>query len=378
MVPKRSFCDLLHYLNANIHEKVRIRYVTSHPRYFSDRVIHAVAHLDKVCECFHMPFQAGDNQVLKQMRRGYTFESYMKIIDKIRAEAPDASICGDVIVGFPGESEEAFQRTLDLMKQVKFDNLNTFAYSTRPNTEAALWDNQVPEEVKSERLQRVQKLAAEHGLERSKRYVGRTVEVLVEDANPRNPHQCIDGGIIVEAAARRGLLHIVLCSDLMSQQNLLLMTILLHPSWLLIICAKGSMCLRRWLSVVLSCRSIVQLLCRRAMNFRGRFWLIISLLLGYSDFPEWFCLLAVTLSSTISCRFTETSLRLISVFTSLLMRQLAFALVLTGAPNIFGDEFVCRIRAIMTFSWFATPSAHLRSSLLLLLRLWFVVGHIMR
>ncbi|KAL7435096.1 hypothetical protein ACHAXM_004442 [Skeletonema potamos] len=169
MIPKRTFADLLHYLNDNLPPSTisRIRYVTSHPRYFSERVIDAVANLDKVCECFHMPFQAGDDSVLRDMRRGYTFDSYMKIIQKIRAKAPDASICGDVIVGFPGETEEAFQRTLDLMEEVKFDNLNTFAYSPRPNTEAANWDNQVPSAVQSDRLQRVQALAAKHALERS-------------------------------------------------------------------------------------------------------------------------------------------------------------------------------------------------------------------
>jgi tRNA-2-methylthio-N6-dimethylallyladenosine synthase len=91
--------------------------------------------------------------------------------------------------GFPGETEDQFQRTLDLMEQVKFDNLNTFAYSTRPNTEAATWTDQVPEDVKKDRLHRVQEVAARHGLERSQRYVGRTVEVLVEDKNPRNPNQ---------------------------------------------------------------------------------------------------------------------------------------------------------------------------------------------
>jgi tRNA-2-methylthio-N6-dimethylallyladenosine synthase len=120
------------------------------------------------------------------MRRGYTYDSYMNIIRKIRAKAPDASICGDVIVGFPGETEEQFQRTLDLMGEVKFDNLNTFAYSPRPNTEAADWANQIPPEVQSERLQRVQSLAVEHALERSQRYLGREVEVLVEDRNPKN------------------------------------------------------------------------------------------------------------------------------------------------------------------------------------------------
>jgi tRNA-2-methylthio-N6-dimethylallyladenosine synthase len=190
MTPKRTFADLLEFLNANLPDpEMRIRYVTSHPRYFSDRVVDAVANLDKVCECFHMPFQAGDDKVLQDMRRGYTYASYMKIIDKIRAKAPDAAICGDVIVGFPGETEEAFLKTLELMKEVKFDNLNTFAYSPRPNTEAALWDNQIPEDVKSERLNRVQVLAAKHGLERSERYVGRTVPVLVEDRNPKNPNQ---------------------------------------------------------------------------------------------------------------------------------------------------------------------------------------------
>jgi tRNA-2-methylthio-N6-dimethylallyladenosine synthase len=113
----------------------------------------------------------------------------MKVIGKIRAKAPDAAICADIIVGFPGESEEAFQKTLQLMKEVKFDNVNSFAYSPRPNTEAALWANQIADAVKSDRLQRVQQLAVQHGLERSERYLGRTVEVLVEDANPRDPTQ---------------------------------------------------------------------------------------------------------------------------------------------------------------------------------------------
>jgi tRNA-2-methylthio-N6-dimethylallyladenosine synthase len=200
MVPKRTFADLLGFLNDRIPTKMRIRYVTSHPRYFSNRVIDAVANLDKVCDCFHMPFQAGDDAVLRAMRRGYDAASYLKIIDKIREKAPDAAICADVIVGFPGETDAAFEKTLELMEKVKFDNLNSFAYSPRPNTEAALWEHDetksglaVPEAVKAERLQRVQQLATRHGLERSMRYVGRTVEVLVEDANPRNPNQQVMG-----------------------------------------------------------------------------------------------------------------------------------------------------------------------------------------
>jgi len=188
MTPKRTFADLLNYLNENIPSGTieRIRYVTSHPRYFSDRVIDAVASLDKVCECFHMPFQSGDDEILRKMRRGYSFDSYMKIIQKIRDRAPDASISGDVIVGFPGETEGAFQRTLDLMNAVRFDSVNTYTYSPRPNTEAALWENQIPEHIKDERLQIVKRLSTDHALERSKKTLGQVFQVLVEDRNPKN------------------------------------------------------------------------------------------------------------------------------------------------------------------------------------------------
>jgi len=115
----------------------------------------------------------------------------MKIIDKIKAAAPHASIHGDVIVGFPGETQEAFERTLELMSKVKFDQLNTYAYSPRPNTEAADWTNQVPEDVKSERLQQIMRLSVQHTMERTTElYADKLVEVLVEDQrNPKNPNQ---------------------------------------------------------------------------------------------------------------------------------------------------------------------------------------------
>lgn len=189
---KRTFADLLIFLNQHLLGSglERIRYVTSHPRYFSPRVVDAVANLELVCECFHVPFQSGDDDVLKYMRRGYTFDSYMRIIDRIKNIAgEDASICGDVIVGFPGETDEAFENTLRLMEAVKFDNLNTFAYSPRPNTEAAHWTNQVPEDVKSSRLQQIQRLATQHATERSARYLHRNMEVLVEERNPKIPNQ---------------------------------------------------------------------------------------------------------------------------------------------------------------------------------------------
>ncbi|CAN0361973.1 unnamed protein product [Pylaiella littoralis] len=188
MDPKHTFAELLNFV-SDVPGIERVRFVTSHPRYMSLRVVDAVANLPSMAECFMVPFQSGDNQVLKNMRRGYTVESYMLIINRIKELAPDAAITGDVIVGFPGETEEQFQHTLDLMERVKFDNLNTFSYSPRPNTEAALWENQVPEDVKADRLQRVMRLGCTHAQERSERYMGRIEEVLVEERNPKNAAQ---------------------------------------------------------------------------------------------------------------------------------------------------------------------------------------------
>ena len=182
--PKSNFADLLKV--ADSVGIPRVRYVTSHPRYFSDKVVDAVRDLGSVCEQFHLPPQSGSDQVLKNMRRGYTYDSYMRIVKRIKDRCgDDAGITGDIITGFPGETEEDFQRTLDLMEEVKYDNLNAFAYSKRPYTDAALALEQVDEDVKAERLQRVQRLAVKHGLERSERYLGRDVEVLVEGRNKK-------------------------------------------------------------------------------------------------------------------------------------------------------------------------------------------------
>jgi tRNA-2-methylthio-N6-dimethylallyladenosine synthase len=167
----------------------RIRFATSHPRYFTERLIRACAELPKVCEHFHIPFQSGDNDILKAMARGYTQEKYRRIIHTIRRYVPDAAISADAIVGFPGETEEQFQNTLKLVDDIGFDQLNTAAYSPRPGTPAALWENQVPEDVKNDRLQRLNHLVATKAAERSHRYQARIEEVLVEDVNPKNPTQ---------------------------------------------------------------------------------------------------------------------------------------------------------------------------------------------
>ena len=185
---KHTLTDLLYYV-TDVPGIERIRFATSHPRYFTERLIKACAELPKVCEHFHIPFQSGDNDILKAMARGYTQEKYRRIIDKIRTYLPDASISADAIVGFPGETEEQFENTLKLVEDIGFDLLNTAAYSPRPGTPAALWENQVSEEVKSDRLQRLNHLVSVKAGMRSERYLGRVEEVLVEEQNPKDPTQ---------------------------------------------------------------------------------------------------------------------------------------------------------------------------------------------
>lgn len=183
-----TFTDLLYYIH-DVEGIERIRFATSHPRYFTERLIKACYELPKVCEHFHIPFQSGDNDILKDMKRGYTHERYRDIITKIRDCMPHASITGDAIVGFPGETEAQFQNTLTLVDDIGFDQLNTAAYSPRPNTPAALWDNQISEEEKSDRLQRLNHLVGFKASQRSQRYLNKIEKVLVEDINPKDNTQ---------------------------------------------------------------------------------------------------------------------------------------------------------------------------------------------
>jgi len=183
-----TLTDLLYFIH-DIEGIERIRFATSHPRYFTDRLIQACRDLPKVCEHFHIPFQSGDNTILKAMKRGYSIEKYYQIIDRIRQLMPDASISADVIVGFPGETEAQFQNTLQVVENIGFDLLNTAAYSPRPGTPAALWHEQIPEEVKGDRLQRLNHLVNIKAAERSQRYRGRIEGVLVEEQNSKDPRQ---------------------------------------------------------------------------------------------------------------------------------------------------------------------------------------------
>jgi len=184
---QHTLTDLLYYVH-DVAGIERIRFATSHPRYFTERLIRACAELPKVCEHFHIPFQSGDNDVLKAMGRGYSQEKYCRIIETIRNVMPDASVSADVIVGFPGETEHQFENTLKLVEEIGFDLINTAAYSPRPGTPAALWE-QLSDEVKSDRLQRLNHLMSIKAMERSQRYLGRVEEILVEEQNEKNPTQ---------------------------------------------------------------------------------------------------------------------------------------------------------------------------------------------
>jgi tRNA-2-methylthio-N6-dimethylallyladenosine synthase len=183
-----TLTDLLHQVHE-VRGLARLRFATSHPRYFSERLIDACAQLPKVCEHFHIPFQSGDDEVLRAMGRGYTVERYRRIVERIRERMPEAAISADAIVGFPGESDAQFRRTLDLIERIGFDQVNTAAYSPRPNTPAADWPHQVPEAEKVDRLRELNSLVERTARQRSERYRDQEVEVLVEGANPRDGAQ---------------------------------------------------------------------------------------------------------------------------------------------------------------------------------------------
>ena len=171
---------LLTRLNA-IEDLDRIRFLTSHPSYMDDRIIQAVADLPKVCEHINLPVQAGDDEILKQMRRPYTRDHYRELVGRIRDTIPGVSMSTDIIVGFPGETEEQFDRTMDLVSELRFDKVHCAAYSTRPGTIAhRTMEDDVPKDVKDRRMKELDTLQESILRETNAALVGETMEVLVE------------------------------------------------------------------------------------------------------------------------------------------------------------------------------------------------------
>lgn len=174
-----NFAQLLRRIDK-IEGLERIRFMSNHPKDLTEEVIEAVKECPKVCEQIHLPIQSGSDRLLKVMNRQYTLERYMELAEKIRKEIPDCSISTDIIVGFPGETEEDLQATIDAVKKVKYDTAFTFIYSRRNNTPADKMENQVPDEVKHERFNRLIDAVNEIVITSNKKYEGKTVEVLVE------------------------------------------------------------------------------------------------------------------------------------------------------------------------------------------------------
>jgi len=175
-----NLSDLLTEL-SDIDGLARIRFLTNHPKDISQKLVETIASLDKVCKHISLPFQAGDNDILKAMRRGYTIEQYRQLVKAIRGHIPEMALSTDVIVGFPGETEEQFDRTLVLLEEIRFDTVHVAVYSPRPGTIASRkhGDN-VPPETKKERLNKIEALHSKIAGEINCLLRGETVEVLVE------------------------------------------------------------------------------------------------------------------------------------------------------------------------------------------------------
>ena len=180
LAPRRDLADLL----ALVHEVEgidRIRFTTSHPRDMTRRLIETVARLPKVCEHIHLPVQAGDDEILHRMHRAYTAGQYRQTVEIVRREMPQASLTTDIIVGFPGETEEAFERTLRFVEEVRFDAVNTAMYSPREGTPAAAYPDQVPDDTKRRRLAALNRMQERIAAEINRALIGSVQAVLVEE-----------------------------------------------------------------------------------------------------------------------------------------------------------------------------------------------------
>ena len=165
----------------------RIRFMTSHPKDLSDELIQVMSQSQKICSHLHLPLQSGSSRILKKMNRRYTKEQYLELVDRIRAAVPDISLTTDIIVGFPGETEEDFQETLDVVRKVRYDSAFTFIYSKRSGTPAAIMEDQVPPEVVKDRFDRLLQLVQEISRQMSSRFTGTVQEVLTEEINGQDP-----------------------------------------------------------------------------------------------------------------------------------------------------------------------------------------------
>ena len=181
-----SFATLLKEINK-IDGIERIRFVSPHPKDFTDDVIDAIASCEKICKLVHLPLQSGSTQVLKTMNRKYTKEQYLELVEKMKAKIPNLTLSTDIIVGFAGETEEDFEDTLDVVRKVCFEQVYMFIYSRRVGTPGDKMENQIPEETKHKRFDRLKQLVESQIAENNQKYVGTIQKVLVEGPSKNNP-----------------------------------------------------------------------------------------------------------------------------------------------------------------------------------------------
>ena len=180
-----DFSDLIYRLNE-AEGLERLRFMTSHPKDLSDKLIQAYRDCEKLCDYIHLPVQSGSSRILKKMNRKYTKDDYLRLVEKLKAAVPHIAISTDIITGFPGETEEDFEETLDLVRRVEYDSAFTFLYSIRKGTPAAEYEDQIPEEIKHERFNRLVELVNEISARKNAAYVGKTVKVLVDGPSKNN------------------------------------------------------------------------------------------------------------------------------------------------------------------------------------------------
>ena len=185
-----DFSDLLEAVNA-VEGLRRIRFITSHPKDCPDKLLDAVAQLDKVCDNFHLPVQAGSNRVLRRMKRFYTKDDYLDLLARVRSRIPGASITTDLIMGFPDETDEDFEATYELLNQARWDSAFAFMYSPREGTKAATWRDSIPDEQKKHRLQRCIGRQEVISAEINQALIGSNVEVLVEGVSKRSEAEMV-------------------------------------------------------------------------------------------------------------------------------------------------------------------------------------------
>ena len=180
-----SFATLLKAINK-IEGIERIRFVSPHPKDFTDDVVEAIANSEKVCKLVHLPLQSGNTKVLKEMNRKYSKEQYLNLVEKMKAKIPNLTLSTDIIVGFPGETDEEFEDTLDVVKKVKFEQVYMFIYSRRIGTPGDRMPNQIPEEIKHKRFNKLKELVESQIEENNKKYIGTIQKVLVEGTSKNN------------------------------------------------------------------------------------------------------------------------------------------------------------------------------------------------